>query len=150
MRRRGIFLFDQVLRRREEIVEDVLLVGECPGHMPLFAIFSPTTEICIYEHTSLVQPNADEWAGKKRFLADAVSTVTVQDRRIGAVELDPFAAKDIQRHTCAIFGEGEVANDFRVVELSSRGLIQSGAGGFSSGRIKAIPSSRLEVRGHRK
>src|SRR5271165_2090954 len=109
MRRRGIFLFDQVLRRREEIVENVLLVGECPGHMPLFAILSPTTKICINEHASLIQPNADEWASKKRFLADAVATVTVQDRRIDAVELDPFAAKDIQRDACAIFGEGEIA-----------------------------------------
>ena len=51
-------MIDQVLRTCDEIVEDVLLVGQLSSLMLFFAVFPTAAEICVNEDATLVEPNS--------------------------------------------------------------------------------------------
>src|SRR5215469_4562318 len=52
---------------------------------------------------------------------------------------------DVKRNLSAIFGNRELAHDFRVIELNGRSLIQSRARGLADGGVVAVPGRRIEI-----
>src|ERR1700733_731454 len=147
MRGRGVFLVDQKLSAGKEVVEDILLVREIAGFVPFFAVFGATAEVCVDVDAALIEPNTREGTQEKRFLIDAVAAISVEQSWIVVVEAGVFAADDIQGNTSAVFGNGEGANHFRVVELHGRGFEQAGPLRFPAGSVKAVPGRRFEVGG---
>src|ERR1700761_86922 len=61
VRRIRVFLVDQVVRRREEIVEYVLFLAEHPGLMPLLAVLAATAHIRHRKPSALLQPPRIHW-----------------------------------------------------------------------------------------
>ena len=58
MRRGGVFVVNQVLSAGDEVVEDILFVGEVSGLVPLFAILASAAQNGRDEDAALVEPEA--------------------------------------------------------------------------------------------
>ncbi len=96
-------LVNQVLGAGDEVVEDILFVGEVSGLMPLFAILASAAQIGDDIYAALVEPEARAGPYEVGLFVDAVAAVAVKQRWIGAIELGSFAADDVHRHACAVF-----------------------------------------------
>src|SRR5207302_3774561 len=84
-----------------EIIEDVLLLGQVPGLVPLLAELAAPADIRNYPDAATIEPEAP-CKIKARLHADAVTAVTVKQHRIIPVELCSFVANDDQRNLRAI------------------------------------------------
>ena len=105
-----------MLRRREEIIEHVLFVGQRALCMPVFAEFAAAAQIGIDENAAAIEPKPNIGAKKPGRFAQAKASVAVQQHRIHAVELCAFAANDIDGYGCPVLGLHELANHFGVGE----------------------------------
>ena len=92
---RRVFVVDQVLGRRDEVVEYVLLVGEHAGPVPFLAVFAATSKVHHGIDSALFhQQHAQRREAGRQ--ADVESAVAVQVSRIVAVELHILAV--YQKH----------------------------------------------------
>src|SRR5450755_231934 len=99
-------LIDQVLRRGDAVVEDILLLQPHSGLVPLFAVFAASSKVGDGKHSPLLQPREPRRAegGIER---DVESTVAVEDGRIRAVELEAGLVDQEHRYARAVLAGKE-------------------------------------------
>jgi hypothetical protein len=117
MRRRSIFLGNQILSAGNEVVEDILFARKVAGRVPLFAVLGAAADIGIDENAALIEPDARELSLEKGLGADAVAAITSQQRGMRAVELRSLEANNVEGNAGAVFRGGEIADDFGIVEI---------------------------------
>ena len=98
---------DQVLGRGDEVVEDVLLVGEHPGLVPLLAELAAAAHVRQREDAAGPQPGGGEGREARR-LAQVEAAVAGQQGRVPAVERHARPVHDEHRHAGAVL-RGEPA-----------------------------------------
>ncbi len=144
--RAGVLAFDHVFGAGDEIVEDILFVGEVAGPVPGFAKFAAAAQIGDGINAASIEPEAARGT-ERRGQVDAVAAVTREQRRIFSVQFDPF----FRRILMGIFVPSfEVANS-RTTSMSSKfaGDVMRNAvarGSFMPGS-HSIPAGRIEETG---
>src|SRR5260370_1297072 len=92
---------DQIFGSRCKIIEDVLLFCEIASLVPFLPEFASAANVRDHVNTAAVEPEpAREF--KIRRHAEAITTVTVKQRRIVAVQVCAFAANNVKRNFCAV------------------------------------------------
>ncbi len=122
-----VYLFgDQVLGRRDEVVEDVLLVLQHPGLVPCLAVLRAAAQVCFAEDAALL----DEHDGRGTETGRAVdleAAVGIEVARILAVELQILAVCDEHRHLRAVLRGVEhlLGGEQRGIEIHRGGLYRA-------------------------
>src|ERR1700674_4033909 len=92
-----ISLGDQVLRARDEVLPGVRLGGLEAAAVPVLAEHAGAPRIGDREPSAGIQPDESR-VTEERLFGDAIRTVTVEQGRIVAVQLDALAINDGHRH----------------------------------------------------
>ena len=112
----------------DEVVEDVLLVGEVSVFVPLLAVVGAAADVGEDEDAALVEPESSGSSGEVWLFADSVAAVSVEKGGCGAVDWCSLAADDGEGYVGSVFGDGELADCFCVVEVVGEGGREGGAG----------------------
>ncbi len=112
-------LGDEIFGRADEVVEHVLLVGFHAPFVPGAPILAATAQIRHGIHTTQLEP-AGNARGEPRLHRNIEATVTVQNRRVVAVEGGALAGHDIKRHSRAVLARVEHLLCLVVVGIESR------------------------------
>ena len=119
-RRRGIALVDQKLATGDRVFPGVGLAQLASRHPPGIAVDAAAAHVGHCQHATLLQPR-DIAGAKAGGFAVAVRPVAQQQRRVGAVQLQPLAMQDGHGHHHAVVAANQhVAHDH---------LRQTGRGG---------------------
>src|SRR6266446_1021244 len=112
--------------------------------MPFLPIFAAAAQVGHYEHPAGLKPDATGRIEAGRQI-DAIAAIAVKESRVVAIELEALFAQDVERHFSAIFGGGEFAHHFDVVEAGRRSHVNGRAPDLVAGRIKGEPGRRGQV-----
>ncbi len=124
----GVMIRDQPLRRGDEIVEHVLFFQYRAGLVPLLAVFAAAAQVRLRIDAAHFHPDQCVH-GKARRQANVESAVSIKQRRVPAVEFQPFLVREEHRHARAVlaaiehlrrFVVGRIEIDFRLAEHSAR------------------------------
>jgi hypothetical protein len=85
-----------------EIIEHILFVCQIAGPMPLFAVLAATSQIGHGIDDAMVQQHSKACREGWR-LTHAEASITVENRRIVAIEPGPLSLDDVHRNLGAIF-----------------------------------------------
>src|SRR5262249_33295226 len=124
--RRSVAAIDKQLGAGKKVIEDILLVSQVSGTMPIFAVLAAPSQVGNGEPASAMEPytSGDTEAGG---LADAEPTITVKQNGIPPVQCGPFAVDDVKRHSSSVFGDRELADHFTVFKVDRRRAEHGGA-----------------------
>ena len=138
-----VFVIDQVLRARREVVEDVLFFRQIAREVPWLAELAAAADVADDVHTALLQPD-DARLRKRRRQAQAVSAVAIEHRRVRAVELHVFSMQNRQRHLRAVLRRrlGTLHDDVAVIDGGFHRERRRGHGAVST---EPAPHRRLDV-----
>src|SRR5579859_3914922 len=100
--RAGIMALDQMLGRGDEIIEDVLLASQVACFVPMLAELATTAQIGHYIHSARIEPNAPSRI-EARSHVDAVAAITIQQRGILSIQLQPLFAQNVERDFGSVF-----------------------------------------------
>src|ERR1043166_5786884 len=92
----------------DEVIENILLVGEIAGSVPFLAVLAAAAQVCHGDDSSLIQPDAPGKIELRR-KAYPVPTVASQNGWTLAVQARAPFANDIQWDESAVFGFCEFA-----------------------------------------
>ena len=115
----GVLLVDQVLGAGNEVVEDVLLLGEVAGPVPILAELAAAAEVGDGVDAALLQPDLANHI-EARHLAAAVAAVAVENRWVLAVEFCVLLLDDVERNPRAVLRDGDFANHLAIAEVGRR------------------------------
>ena len=141
-----IFLVDEVFRRRDAVVEYVLLLHLGTGLVPFLAVFAAAAQVHDSQHAALLQPG-DPRRAETRGERDVEAAVPVEQRRVVAVHLDALLVGDEHRDLGAVLRGEELllGHVFVGVELDLGLLVERG---FVVGDVIAVDGRRGDVGGH--
>ncbi len=87
---RGVALCNQVFRRGDEIIEDILLVQLRPGTMPGFPVFAPPADVGDGKYTAQFHPGQARQR-KAGGLADVKAPVPVEQGGVVPIQHEALA-----------------------------------------------------------
>ena len=124
---------DEILRARDEVIEDILLLRQVAHLVPLLAELPAPAQVRDRIHAARVEPHAaTQREGRRK--ADAVAAVAVENRRIVSVELRVLALDDVDGNLRPVLAHREFPHRLHVVEFHRRRARQRRA-------IDAIPAA---------
>ena len=97
----GVVFGDQVLSRRNEVVENVLLVELCASPVPGLSVLSSAAEVRHRKHASHFHP-LQATDGKSGGQRNVETAVAIEQRGAFSVELCVFVMCDKHRHPCSV------------------------------------------------
>src|SRR5439155_11225344 len=102
------------------VVEHMLFMDEVASLMPVLAILAAAAKVGDYVQPASIKPDTsgdiEVWGH-----ADAVASITIEQRRVFAIELEAFFAKDVQRHFGAVLRPGKFPDHLQVIKVRRRG-----------------------------
>ena len=123
--RRGVFLGDEVFGRRDEVVENVLLVFEHARLVPRFAVLRAAAQVGHAVDAALLDEHHGRGPERGR-LVDLEAAVGIEVAGIPAVEFHILAAGDEHRHLRAVLRGVEhlFGREQRGIEIHRGGFIE--------------------------
>src|SRR5689334_18904866 len=115
MRRRSVLLLDEMLCRRDEIVEHILFVRQISCLVPLLPVFSAAAQVRDGVNSALIEPKPGHGSRKTRSQVHAVATISIKDGRIRPVELRSLAADDVYGNLCTVFRSRKFAHHLGII-----------------------------------
>src|SRR5207237_8274269 len=91
--------------------------------MPILSELAAPADICHHIYAATIEPEAASEVKIGRH-ANAVTAVSVKERRIVAVGFRPFTANNVERNFCVAFRSSEFAGYFNVGKRNRRSIDQ--------------------------
>ena len=122
--RRGVFFGHEILGRRDEVVEDVLLVFEHAGLVPRLAVLRTAAQVGLAIDAALLDEE-DRRRGEPGGEVDLETAVGIEQAGILAVTLQSLAISNEHRDFGAVLRGEEhlLGRELRRVELHLRSLV---------------------------
>src|SRR5689334_9811490 len=99
---------DQVLRSRNEVVKDVLLVFQHAGAVPAFSKFVATAQLNVNIHAAMFQQKEHDIAVEERCATHVEAAITGKKGWVAAIAPDALLADDEHGNARAVFGSKPV------------------------------------------
>ena len=112
--------------------------------MPILSELAATADICHHIYAATIEPEAASEVKIGRH-ANAVTAVSIKQRRIVAVGFRPFTANNVERNFCVAFRSREFARYFNVGKRNRRSIDQRRLEGLGFSRGDFEPGRRLGV-----
>src|SRR5438552_8572345 len=126
MFRRSVFLREQILTNGDQIAPGIGLVRQLSGLVPFAPVLAATADVGITDNRARIDQGqsagSEIWSKRRR----PVRTVSRDERRRAAVELESFPVDQAIRNFHPVFGRGEEA--FRLVTAHIDGRLWRNAG----------------------
>src|SRR5258708_4342865 len=107
---------EEMLGGSAQVIKHMLLASQVTRFVPFLAVFAAATEVRHDINSTRVEPDTARWV-EGRSKADAITSVSVEDGWVCAIQFETLFAEDVQRDFRAIFGHCELAHDFHVIEI---------------------------------
>src|SRR5258708_2021624 len=133
----GVFLRDQELRRRSEVVKDILLFIEHAGAVPVFAELGSATQISHGKYPTVLKPKITV-AHEIRSQADIESAIAGEKGRILPVEYQISLVEHEHGHMRAVFGIKPKLLDFVLFWINSWSIHFAPKRRGASGQVNLI------------
>ena len=146
--RRGVFLGDEVFGRRDEVVEDVLLVFQHAGLVPRLAVLRTAAQVGFAVDAALLDEE-DRRRGESGGDVDLETAVGIEQAGILAVAFQPLAVGDEHRDPGAVLRRVKhlLGRELRGIEFHLRGLVERrcprGDVVFVDGRGRRVVGQRI-------
>src|ERR1019366_279347 len=85
----------------DEIIEHMLLVRQVASLVPLLAVLASTAQVRNRIDAARVEPDAVRRVKAGREI-NAITAVTIQQRRVPAIALESFLVQDVDGHLCSV------------------------------------------------